>query len=79
MAFLLDDIFLSPIKGVGWLAEKLKDLAVSEMTDESRVQEALIELQMRLELEEITEDEYDRREADLMKKLEEIRKLKEGL
>ncbi len=79
MAFLLDDILLSPIKGVSWLAEKLKEIGESELTDDSKVQEELLELQMRLELEEITEEEYQTRETEMMKRLEEIRRLKEEL
>lgn len=78
MIFLLDDILLSPLKGVGWLADKLRGMAVAELTDESRVQEELLELQMRLELEQITEEEYLNRETALMERLEEIRKYKEG-
>ncbi|MCM2357407.1 MAG: gas vesicle protein GvpG [Geobacteraceae bacterium] len=78
MIFLLDDILLSPLKGVGWLADKLVGMAEAELTDDSRVQEALLELQMRLELEEITEEEYLNRETALMERLEEIRKYKEG-
>jgi hypothetical protein len=79
MAFLLDDILLSPIKGLAWLAEKLKDMADAEMMDESKVQEELLSLQMLFELNEITEDEYREREAELMKRLEEIRRYKEEM
>lgn len=79
MIFLLDDILLSPIKGLVWVADKLKDMAESEMTDDSRIHEELLELQMRFELDEITEEEYLRREAELMDRLEEIRERKEEL
>lgn len=78
MIFLLDDLLLAPIKGVVWVAEKIDEMAEAEFTDDSRVREELLELQMRLELEEITEDEYRQGETELMNRLEEIRKYKEG-
>jgi len=78
MAFILDDILFSPIKLTIWLGEKLRDAAYQEMTDESKVHEALLQLQMRFEMEEISEDEYEKEETRLMEQLEMIRKLKEG-
>lgn len=78
MIFLLDDLLLAPIKGVVWVAEKIDEMAEAEFTDDSRVREELLELQMRLELEEITEDEYRQGETELMNRLEEIRRYKEG-
>lgn len=69
--------FLIPIKGVVWIGEKLKEKAEAELTDESKVQEELLELQMRFEMDEITEEEYKKKEAKLMEKLEAIRKYKE--
>lgn len=79
MIFLLDDILFAPINGTVWIAEKLKEMGKAEMTDESKVREELLELQMRLELEEISEEEYQRSEDDLMKRLEEIRRYKEEI
>lgn len=77
MGFLLDDILLLPVNGVVWVADKLKDSAEAEFLDESRVQESLLALQMRLELEEISESEYMEQETELLDRLEEIRKYKE--
>lgn len=69
--------FLIPVKGMVWIGSKLKRTAEEEVTDESRIQEQLLDLQMRFEMDEITEEEYDRREARLMEELEAIRKYKE--
>lgn len=77
MVFLVDDILLFPMKGVKWLAEKVKDAAEQEITDESKVQEELLEVQMRFEMGEITEEEYEKKEKELMERLEAIRKYKE--
>ena len=77
MAFILDDILLGPVKLVKWIGEKLHESAEQEVTDESVIQEQLLELQMRYELDEITEEEYRRGEDRLMAKLEAIREYKE--
>ena len=77
MAFVVDDILLGPVKLVKWLGEKLYESAEREVTDESVVQEELLELQMRYELDEITEDEYLKAEDRLMARLEAIREYKE--
>jgi len=77
MAFILDDILFSPIKLTVWLGEKLRDAAYQEMTDESKVHEALLQIQMRFEMDEISEEEYEKQENQLMQQLEMIRKMKE--
>ena len=77
MAFIIDDILLGPVKLVKWVGEKLLESAEQEVTDESVIQEQLLELQMRYELDEITEEEYMKGEDRLMEKLEAIRKYKE--
>ncbi len=76
MAFLLDDILFSPVHGVVWLAEKIKEAAEAEKFDESKIRESLLDLQMKLELEEITEEEYQERETELMERMDEIAKQK---
>lgn len=77
MSFLLDDILLLPVSGLVWVADKLKDSAEAEFLDESRVQESLLALQMRLEMDEISESEYMEQETELLERLEDIRKYKE--
>jgi len=77
VAFILDDILFSPIKFTVWLGEKLRDAAYQEMTDESKVRESLLQLQMRFEMDEISEEAYEKEERKLMEQLEMIRKLKE--
>ena len=72
MAFLLDDILLAPVKFPMWIAQKVGDAAYAQMTDDAAVRQQLLELQMRLELGEVSEEEYERREADLLKEIERI-------
>ena len=77
MALIVDDIVLAPVKLVKWIGEKLHESAEHEVTDESVIQEQLLELQMRYELDEISEEEYMKAEDRLMARLEAIREYKE--
>jgi hypothetical protein len=65
--------FFLPIKGIVWLAEEVQRSAELEQTDTSKIRQKLLELQIRLEINEISEEEYDVGEAILLEKLEEIR------
>lgn len=75
--FLLDDILLSPLSGLVWMGNKIDELCVKELSDEGRVMENLMALQLRFELDEITEAEYSAREKEILAQLEAIRKMKE--
>jgi hypothetical protein len=77
MAFILDDILFSPLKLTIWLGQKLRDAAYNEMTDETKIREGLLHLQMKFEMDEISEEEYEKQETRLMEQLEMIRKMKE--
>lgn len=76
--FLIDDILLSPLKGLIWLGNKINEVAEREVSDEGRVKEKLMELQLRFELDEIDGEEYDRQEKELLAHLESIRRIKEA-
>ncbi len=76
--FLIDDILLAPLKGVIWVAEKVKQIAEQELYDEGRIKERLMELQLQFELyDEISEEEYKKQENELLARLDAIRKAKE--
>jgi len=75
--FILDDIFLAPLKGVIWLGKKINEVAERELTDEGRLKEKLMEVQLKFELDEISEEEYKEREEELLARLDAIRKAKE--
>ena len=78
MALIIDDILFSPLKFTLWLGNKLSEAAYQEMTDESKIHEGLLHLQMRYEMEEISQEEYEKEENRLMEELETIRKMKEN-
>ncbi len=71
--FLIDDILLSPIKGLIYLGKKIDELVEREMSDEGLIKEKLMALQLQFEMDEIDETEYDKREAELLDLLEKIR------
>jgi hypothetical protein len=70
---IIDDILLSPLKGLVFLGKKIQGLVNEEMSDEGRIKEMLMELQLKFEMDEIDEEEYDKREEELLKILEKIR------
>ncbi len=70
--FLIDDIILSPLRGIIWLSEKINDMARQETSDEGLIKERLMELQLRFELDEIDEETYTRQEKELLEWLHTI-------
>jgi len=76
--FLLDDILLAPVNGVVWLAEKIKEAAEHEFSDPGVLKQKLMDLQMMLELNQISEDNFRQLESALLARLEEVTKEKEG-
>ena len=67
--FLLDDILLAPVSGFKFILGQIQKMADQELNDETVIKERLLELQMRLELEEISEEEYQERETELFARL----------
>jgi hypothetical protein len=72
--FILDDILLAPLKGLTWIAEKIDEVAQKELSDEDSLMDKLMELQMRFELDEIDEEEYNKRENELLERMDAVRK-----
>ena len=83
MAFLLDDILLLPIKGpiagFRWVMKQIQTMADEELMNDQPWKERLIELQMMLEVGDITEEEYTREEAVVFQALRDIRARKEEI
>jgi hypothetical protein len=70
--FIVDDIVLSPLKGLIWLSEKINDMVQRELSDEGLIKERLMELQLRFELDEIDEEAYTKQEKELLERLDAI-------
>lgn len=75
--FILDDLVLLPFQPIIMAAEKIKEMIDHEMFDEGRVKEKLMELQIKLDMKQIGEEEYAMREKDLLEWLDIIIKSKE--
>jgi hypothetical protein len=71
--FLIDDLLLAPVNGFKFIMKQIQQLADKELNDESVLKEQLLELQMRLELEEIDEDEYAEAEREIFARLRAIK------
>jgi len=67
--FLIDDILLAPVSGFKFILGQIQKMADQELNDDTVIKEQLLELQMRLELDEITDAEYQEREAELFARL----------
>jgi hypothetical protein len=68
-----------PVAGIKWTLGKVQRVAEEQLTDDSAVKQELMELQMQLELGDIDDAEYVRREAELMQRLREIGEWRERL
>lgn len=76
--FLIDDLLLAPLKGVIFIAEKINEVIEKETSDEGSIKERLMALQLKFEMDEINEEEYDKREDELLKMLGNIREEKQN-
>jgi hypothetical protein len=70
--FLIDSILLAPLKGIVWLGQKLNEIAQNELNDDGRIKEELMALQLRFELDQISEQEYNEKEEELLARLDAI-------
>jgi hypothetical protein len=76
---LLYQLFIAPTAKICKnIVEEISNMAENELYGEDKIKEELIKLQMMLEIEKITEEQYDEAENILMKRLEEGAKRKEG-
>jgi hypothetical protein len=68
-----------PVAGIRWTLGKVVQAAEEELTDDAPIKQDLMELQMQLELGDIDDDEYLRRESELMARFRDVRAWKERL
>jgi len=83
MAFLLDDILLLPItlpvSGFNWVLRQIQTMVDEELLNDQVWKERLIELQMMLEVGDITEEQYKQEEAQVFQALRDVRARKEQI
>jgi hypothetical protein len=63
---------LAPVRGTIWIAEQLAAEAERELASESSVRRQLAEAERRFELGELTVEEYEAVEDDLLERLEQL-------
>jgi hypothetical protein len=75
---MLTNIITFPVTGpfslAMWLIRTVAERAEAELYDEGKIRKELAELEMRSELGEIDEEEYERLEEELMVRLRESRR-----
>ncbi|HYN86810.1 MAG TPA: gas vesicle protein GvpG [Pyrinomonadaceae bacterium] len=71
--FFIDDLLLAPVNGFKFILRQVQQIADRELNDDTVIKEQLLELQMRLELEEISEEDYAAAEAELFARLRVIK------
>lgn len=55
-----------PIEGVTWLGEQILERADQELDEKENLNKRLLSLQLALDLEEISEEEYDEQEEEIL-------------
>ena len=78
MAFLLDDILLSPANFAVWVGQHILEQAEATVTDESPVRQGLLDLQTQFELGQISAEEFAEQETVLMARIQAIQQYKES-
>jgi hypothetical protein len=83
MAFLLDDLLMLPLRlpvaGFTWIMKQIQTMANEELLNDQPWKERLIELQMMLEVGDISEEEYAVQEAQVFQALRDIRARREQI
>jgi Gas vesicle protein G len=73
--FIVDSLLIG---GLRFVFDKIAAAVDTELNDDSSLREQLLAAQMRVELGEITQAEFDALEADILARLREIRDRRQG-
>jgi hypothetical protein len=74
--FILDSLLIG---GLRFVLDKVATVVDRELNDDTALREQLLNAQMRLEVGEISQDEFDALESDILARLREIREQQQGL
>jgi len=69
--------FTGPIDGTMWTLDKVQRAVQEQLVDDTPIKEDFMRLQLELDAGEIDDDEYLVREADIMRRLREVREWRE--
>ena len=73
--FILDTVLVG---GLRFVFDKIAAAVDTELNDDTALREQLLAAQMRLELGELSQDEFDSLEAAILQRLREIRDRRQG-
>jgi len=73
--FILDSLLIGSLR---FVLDKVVQAAEAEMQGDSALREQLLEAQMRLELGEITDEEFAETERDILAAIREIKRSQQG-
>ena len=73
--FLVDSLLVG---GLRFVFDKIAAAVDTEMNDDTALREQLLAAQMRLELGEISQKDFDELQADILARLREIRDRRQG-
>ena len=73
--FILDSLLIGSLR---FVLDKIVAAAEAEAADDSSLREQLLEAQMRLELGELTDDEFVEIERDVLARIREIKGQQQG-
>ena len=73
--FILDSLLIG---GLRFVLDKLAAAVDTELNDDSALRDQLLAAQMRLELGDVSQQEFDALEADILARLKEIRQRRQG-
>lgn len=64
----------APLKSAWWVAEKLHEKATAELNDPATIKAAIADLEKRMLAGEISEDDYEEAELELLTRLRDIQR-----
>jgi hypothetical protein len=75
MGFLTGLILLplAPLRGTIWLAERLAEVAERELDSDTTLRRLLVEAEMAFDSGELSLDEYEQVEDEMLERLERVR------
>jgi hypothetical protein len=76
---LIDDLLMLPISGLGFIFRTVQRVAQEQYTDDAPIKQRLLELQLELESGQISEKQYVKKEAAILRELREVQRRKRAL
>lgn len=65
-------MLLNPLSGLIWIAEQIQERAAAELDEKENLSKRLLSLQLALDMGDLSEDEYDQKENEILIKMKEV-------